>query len=172
MHGAVWIHTLLRPTEPPLPFAQLVADGHEHLPEAALLPGRKHEDAREVVVVPAHLLLAEEADDLRAAAGRVREDQQVVQEGRHVVEDGFCVEEQLREEGEVLRVELGGKSGVGSRRYERVRRGTYLVLFAVNFVDGEGVLRVDECARRCGTIVRADVLPPKCQRTRACVRVA
>lgn len=111
MRGAVQVRTLLRPAEPSLPLAQLVADGHEHLAEAALLPGREHEDAREVVVIPAHLLLAEEADHLRAAAGRVREDQQVVQKRRHVVEDGFRVEEQLREEGEVLRVELGGGGG-------------------------------------------------------------
>jgi hypothetical protein len=33
-------------------------------------------------------------------------DEQVVEEGRHVVEDGLGVEEQLREEAEVLCIEL------------------------------------------------------------------
>jgi hypothetical protein len=113
VHG--WVYyvveelTLLGPAHAALPLAQLVARAHEYLAQALLLPGRKHKDAREVVVVPAHLLLAEEADDLvlrrrhiikvrmRYARGGIVRDEQVVQERRHVVEDGFCVEEQLGE---------------------------------------------------------------------------
>jgi hypothetical protein len=33
------------------------------------LPGRKGQDAREVIVVPGHLFLAEEANDLLLAGG-------------------------------------------------------------------------------------------------------
>ncbi len=40
----------------------------------------------------------------RWGCGRV--DEQVVEEGGHVVEDGFVVEEEFGEEGEVLREEL------------------------------------------------------------------
>ena len=49
--------------------------------------------------------------------------QEVVIEGRHVEEDGFVVEEELSEEGEVL--------------------GKELVLLAVDFVDRVEIARVD-----------------------------
>ncbi len=62
--GRVHQLTFLRPTNPSLASTELVADAHQDLAQAFPLPGRKDEDAREVVVIPAHLLLGEEADDL------------------------------------------------------------------------------------------------------------
>jgi hypothetical protein len=64
------------------------------------LPGREHEDAGEVVVVPRQLLLGEEAADVlskrRAGPGV---DEKKVFESRDVEEDGLVVEEELCEEG-------------------------------------------------------------------------
>jgi len=56
--------TFLRPTQPLLPSTHLITRAHEYLPQSLFLPGRKHQDACEIVVVPAHLLFAEEAHDL------------------------------------------------------------------------------------------------------------
>lgn len=56
--------TFLRSSQPPFSPAELVADAHEHLTKASSLPWRKDHDASDIVVVPAHLLFAEEADDL------------------------------------------------------------------------------------------------------------
>jgi hypothetical protein len=157
--------TLLGPAESALSLAHLVAGAHEHLAKALLLPRRKHEDARQVVVIPAHLLLAEEADDLVCrrsgsgsgsgsvirgisvrgisirggvavearvgdGGGRAVRDEQVVEEGRDVVEDGFGVEEELCEEAQVL--------------------GIQLVLFPVNLVQRVVVFGVDLDPRRRG----------------------
>jgi hypothetical protein len=155
--------TLLGPAESALSLAHLVAGAHEHLAKALLLPRRKHEDARQVVVIPAHLLLAEEADDLVLrcsgsgsgigargvsvrgtsirggvavearvgdGGGRAVRDEQVVEEGCDVVEDGFGVEEELCEEAQVLRIQL--------------------VLFPVNLVQRVVVFGVDLDPRRRG----------------------
>ena len=66
-------------------------------------------------------------------------DEHVEEEGADVVGDGFGVEEELGEEGEVL-------------REERVRG-------AVEGVDGDGGLSVDGCAESCvDVLVRADFL--------------
>ena len=98
------------------------------------MPGREDEDAGEVVVVPGHLFLAEEADDLLGrgvgceGAWRRRVHEEVVVEGGNVEEDGFVVEEEFREEGEVLREEL--------------------VLLPVDFVDAVVGLAVDQLAKR------------------------
>ena len=99
--------TLLRPSHAALPLTHLIACAHDDLTQPLLLPWREYQYTRQVIVVPAHLLLAEEADDLVGAAGGVGGGQEVVKEGRGVVKDGLCVEEELGEEGEVLGVELG-----------------------------------------------------------------
>jgi hypothetical protein len=79
------------------------------------LPWGKYQYAREIVVVPAHLLFREEADDLMGRGGLhgtgfpgVSEDEEVVEESRDVIKDGFVVEKELCKEGEVLTVELLG----------------------------------------------------------------
>lgn len=105
-----------------------------------LLPRRKHQDTRQIVVIPTHLLLAEEAHDLvlrnrrvtvelciRYAWARTVRDEEVIEEGCDVVEDGFCVEEELGEETEILRVEF--------------------VLFAVDLVERVAAGGVDVGAR-------------------------
>lgn len=98
---------LFGPADAVFAFAELVAYAHQDFPEAFALPGREDEDAREVVVVPAHFLFAEEADDLGVRGGlrgrgRRSVHEEVVVEGGHVEEDGFIVEKKFREEGEVL----------------------------------------------------------------------
>lgn len=77
------------------------------------MPRRENEDAGEVVVVPAHLLLAEEADNLPTLLLRVGDavvgcivHEEVVVEGSDVVEDGFIVEEEFGKKGKVLAEEL------------------------------------------------------------------
>lgn len=96
------------------------------------LPGREDEDAGEVVVVPRHFLFAEEADGVRkrgaGGGGRGVAHEEVVVEAEHVEEDGLVVEEELCEEGEVLRKDL--------------------VLLAVDLVDREGRLGIDLFAGR------------------------
>lgn len=89
--------------------AEFVAYTHENLAKAFALPRREHKDAREIVVVPAHFLLAEEADGLemwRAGASR-GVDKEVVVEGGDIEEDGLVVEEELRKEGQILGEKLG-----------------------------------------------------------------
>ena len=58
-----------------------------------MLPGWEHEDTGKIVVIPRHLLLAEEADDLFFACHRVRVDEEQVYETGDVEEDGLVVEE-------------------------------------------------------------------------------
>ena len=76
------------------------------------LPGREYKNTCQVVVVPAHLLLAEETDDLMRLREGCRSrgfggvDKDVVVEANDVEEDGFVVEEELGEEGEVLCIKL------------------------------------------------------------------
>lgn len=99
-------HTLLRPTKSRLPLTQLVAHSHEYLSKPLPLPRWKHKNAGEVVVIPAHLLLAEEAHNLgvsRRATDRggwvgIVRHKQVVEERSHVVKDGLRVEKELGEE--------------------------------------------------------------------------
>lgn len=122
--------TFLRSPQPALPFTHLITGAHQYLAQALFLPRGEHEDTREVVVIPAHFLFAEEPYDLallsillyigRGRCGcrcggemraldrrhRVVRNEYVVQERCDVVEDGFRVEEEFCEEGEVLRVEL------------------------------------------------------------------
>jgi hypothetical protein len=113
------VRTLLGPTQSTLALAHLVACAHEYLAQALFLPWWEDQYACQIVVVPAHLLLAEEAHHLSLLADsiftqasvwytrcRIVRDEQVVEESRHVVEDGLGVEEQLREEAEVLCIEL------------------------------------------------------------------
>ena len=92
--------------------AKFVAYTHENLAKAFALPGREHKDTREVVIVPAHFLLTEEADDLEmwraGASGGV--DEEVVVEGGDIEEDGLVVEKELREEGQILGEKLGDDS--------------------------------------------------------------
>lgn len=84
-----------------------------------LLPRRKDQDASQIIIIPAHLLLAEEADDLILSHGRVSielcagyawrgimRDEQIVEEGCDIVEYRFRVEEELGEETKILCVEL------------------------------------------------------------------
>lgn len=70
------------------------------------MPRRKDEYASHVVVVPAHLLLAEKAHDLSLSSVLISQHKQVVSKCGDIVEDGFGIEEQLGKEREVLRVEL------------------------------------------------------------------
>ena len=88
--------------------AELVAYAHQDLTEAFALPGREHEDAGEVVIVPAHFLFAVEANDLRVVrASAVRSvDEEIVIEGGDIEEDGLVVEEEFCKEGEILGEEL------------------------------------------------------------------
>ena len=75
------------------------------------------------------------------------QDEGVVEEGAAVEEDGFGLEEEFGEEGEVLGVELRG--GVLARIGGGGRRGmAYFVVFTVNLVDGVGVFFVDYFSRR------------------------
>ena len=74
------------------------------MPEAFALPGREDQDAGEVVVVPGHFFFAEEAYYLAVGVcvgggGRGPLDEEVVEEGGDVEEDGFGVEEEFGEEG-------------------------------------------------------------------------
>ena len=132
---------LLRPSDAVFPPAELVADSHEDLAETFALPGWEDEDAGEVVVVPAHFFFAEEADDLGgggaacALHGRGRVEEEVVIEGGHVKEDGFVVEEELGEKGEVL--------------------GEELVLLAIYFIYGVDALLIDWSAWRLIGTARA-----------------
>lgn len=77
------------------------------------MPRRENEDAGEIVVVPTHLLLAEEADNLPTLLLRVGDavvgyivHEEVVVKGSDVVEDRFVVEEEFGEKGKVLAKEL------------------------------------------------------------------
>lgn len=70
------------------------------------LPGWEDQDTGEVVVVPRHLLFAEEAGYLSVGVIGSLQDEGVVEEGRGVEEDGFGLEEEFGEEGEVLAVQL------------------------------------------------------------------
>lgn len=82
-----------------------------------LLPRWKDQYACQIVVVPTHLLLAEEAHDLILAyrsitiqpcVGYARCwcvcDEKVVEKCRDIVEHGFGVEEELGKETEILRI--------------------------------------------------------------------
>lgn len=143
--------TFLRPTHPPFPLAYLITRTHQYLPEALLLPRRKDQDTRQVVVIPTHLLLTEEAHHLilkywrvdielciRYAWRRIVRDEEVVEEGCHIVEDGLRVEKELCEQTQILRVEL--------------------VLLAVDLVERVAVGRVDVGARRFGAAERTGSL--------------
>ena len=71
------------------------------------LPRREDEDACYIVVIPAHLLLAEESHHLAIRVGcGVAEYERVVEECAGVEEDGLRFEEEFGEEGEVLGVKL------------------------------------------------------------------
>lgn len=105
-----------------------------------LLPWWEDQDTRQIVVVPAHLLLAEETHDLvlhkrrvdvelraRYARCGVVRNEEVVEECRDIVEHGFRIKEELGKETQVLRVKL--------------------VLFAVDLVKRVSVRRVNVYAR-------------------------
>ncbi len=57
---------LFRTAQPAFTLAKLVAYSHEDLTKTAFLPGRKYDDAGEVVIIPTELFFAEEANDLGA----------------------------------------------------------------------------------------------------------
>lgn len=101
------ILTLFRTANASFSPAQFVAHAHQHLPQTLPLPRRENQNAGQIIVVPAHLLFAEEANDLARPGHGVGVDEQVVQKGGDIVKDGLGVEEQLPEEGQILRVELG-----------------------------------------------------------------
>ena len=124
--------TFLGSTKSSLPLTHLITRAHQNLTQTLLLPRRENQYARQIVVVPAHLLLAEEANDLTLSNRRVAikscvryarrwivRDKEVVEEGGDVVKNRLCVEEELGEETQVLREEL--------------------VLLAVDFVEGVAV---------------------------------
>lgn len=113
----------LGPAEETFAAGDFVGYAHEERAEAFALPGREDQDAGEVVVVPGHFLLGEEADYLAAwlydrdkigvgigRRGRRGVNEEVVLEAGDVEEDRFVVEKELGEEGEVLAKELGGVS--------------------------------------------------------------
>lgn len=89
--------------------AEFIAYTHEDLAKAFALPGREHKDAREIIIIPTHFLLTEEADGLemrRAGASR-GVDKKVIVERGDIEEDGLVVEEELRKEGQILGEKLG-----------------------------------------------------------------
>ena len=74
--------------------------------KSTTLPGREDEYTGDIVIIPRHLLLAEEADDLWWLLTGWLKYEWVVEECAAVEEDGLGLEKELREEGEILSVEL------------------------------------------------------------------
>jgi hypothetical protein len=95
--GERGVLTFFRTTESTLTPTQLVAHAHEQLTQATFLPGWKDQNASHIVVIPAHLFLAEEAHNLSFGVLRIRKHENVVSECGDIVEDGLCVEEELGE---------------------------------------------------------------------------
>lgn len=62
--GEAGTHTTLGPAGSAVAAGDGIAGAHEQLAKTAALPGRKDEDAGEVVGVPGELLFAEEANEL------------------------------------------------------------------------------------------------------------
>ncbi len=106
--------TPLWPAHAALGPAQLVADRHEDLAQTLTLPRREDDDAGQVVVVPAHLLFGEEANNLACTfptavselgrRGVVHKEEE--REPLDVEADRLAVEEELPEQRSVLAVEL------------------------------------------------------------------
>ena len=105
-------HTFLRPPKPPLPPTHLITRPHKYLPQPLLLPRRKHQYTREIIIIPAHLLLAEEAHHLSTPTSsssilpirrkgdtgrRLMRHEQVIQKRGDIVEHRFSIEEEFRE---------------------------------------------------------------------------
>lgn len=59
--------------------------------ETFMLPGREHEDAGEIVVIPRHLLLAKESDDLLFVCCRIRVNKEQIDEASDIKEDGLII---------------------------------------------------------------------------------
>lgn len=132
-YGGERILTFFRTTESAFTPTQLVAHAHQQLTQATFLPGWKDQNASYIVVVPAHLFLAEEAYDLSFGVLRIRKHEKVISKCGDIVEDGLCVEEELGEQGEILGIQLLDML-VAIRQPLDVISSVYLVLFSVNLV--------------------------------------
>ena len=100
------ILTFLGTTESAFTPTQFVAHAHQQLTQATFLPWWKDQNASHIVVVPAHLFLAEEAHDLSFGVLRICKHEKVVSKCRDIVEDGLCVEEEFGEQGGILGIQL------------------------------------------------------------------
>ena len=104
--GGWGILTFLGATESAFATTQFVAHAHQQLTQTTFLPGWKDQNASHIIVVPAHLFLAEEAHDLSFCILRIRKHEKVVSECRDIVENGLCVEEEFGEQAEILGIQL------------------------------------------------------------------
>ena len=75
-------------------------------------------------------------------------DQEVVEEGGDVEEDGLGVEEEFGEEGEVLGVQLGGYELVCVVPSSLLRKCSYLVLLPINLVNRIAIFLVNNLSYR------------------------
>jgi hypothetical protein len=105
-YGGKRILTFFRTTEPAFTPTQFVAHAHQQLTQATFLPGWEDQNASHIVIVPAHLFLAEEAYDLSFGVLRIRKHEKVVSECGDIVEDRLSVEEELGEQREILGIQL------------------------------------------------------------------
>ena len=96
-YGRRRILTFFRTPESAFTATQFVTNAHQQLTQTMFLPGWKDKDASHVVVVPAHLFLAEETHDLSFGALRIGEHEEVISKCGNIVEDRLCVEEELCE---------------------------------------------------------------------------
>jgi hypothetical protein len=79
----------------------MVRRSDEDLPKTTALKRRKYQETSQVIVIPAHLLLAEEAGHLLRLAGAARagalDEDGVEEECAGVEEDRLCFEEEFGE---------------------------------------------------------------------------
>mmetsp|Transcript_13381 Transcript_13381/g.54027 ORF Transcript_13381/g.54027 Transcript_13381/m.54027 type:complete len:489 (-) Transcript_13381:661-2127(-) len=128
----------LRGPDLALLLAQLVREGDEHLPVPLALVRRQRQDARQVVSLLGALLLAEVPDHVVALGVNLA--QHVKQKRLHVVIQRLVVQEQLREQAQVLAVHprlpavhlVHAQPRAGLRAGARVHRGR----MAIDLVPG------------------------------------
>lgn len=86
-----------------LPGTDLVTHAHQQLSKLLMLVGWEDEDACEIVRIPGEFLFREEAQDvvILGVIG-IGEDEEVVEKGDDIVEDGLVIEEEFGEQGKVL----------------------------------------------------------------------
>lgn len=155
---------LFRSANPSLELAQLVAYAHQDLPKAFPLPRGEHEDAGEVIVVPADFLFAEEPCDPRLWTSRVIDGnilhEQIVVEGSDVEENRFVVQEEFGKEGEVLAEQLRTSLDRLCSEWRERAAGiqTDLMFFSIDLVDGVAVSSVYQPTESSYIAIRTQVL--------------